>query len=80
MGKLFEGFIIYVVISTIFWKKGGKYSRGDIIQGRILNKEIRYFVSKIALIYSEEKKILVIENLVFANFKTEGQESAKNLR
>ena len=32
----------YVLILTIFWKKGGNYSRGDIIQGRMLVKKIRY--------------------------------------
>ena len=42
MGKLLEGFKFYVPILTMFWKKkGGNYSRGDIVQGRILIKEIR---------------------------------------
>ena len=32
----------YALILTIFWKKGGNHSRGDILQGRMLIKEIRY--------------------------------------
>ena len=34
----------YLLILPIFWKKGGNSSRGDIIQGRILIKEIRYMI------------------------------------
>ena len=29
----------HVLILTIFWKNGGNYSRGDIIQGRMLIKD-----------------------------------------
>ena len=45
MGNLFEGSKFYVLILSIFWKKGGdlgNYSKGDIILGRILIKEIGY--------------------------------------
>ena len=43
MGKIFEGFkVLCIDFDQILEKKGGNYSRGDIIQGRILIKEIRY--------------------------------------
>ena len=37
--------ILVVVILTIFWKNGRNYSRGNVIQRRILIKEIRYIIS-----------------------------------
>ena len=43
MAKLFEGFkILCSDFDHILEKKCGTYSRGDIFQGRILIKEIRY--------------------------------------
>ena len=42
MGKLLEGFKILCSDFDHFLKEEGKYLKGDIIQGRILIKEIRY--------------------------------------
>ena len=33
---------LYVVIFIVFWEKRGKLFKGDITQGRILIKKIRY--------------------------------------
>ena len=45
MGKLFDGFkILYTDLDHILDKKGANYSRGDIIQGRIIIKEILYIL------------------------------------
>jgi hypothetical protein len=42
MGKLLEGFkILCANFDHTSEKNGGNYTRGDIIQGRILNKEIQ---------------------------------------
>ena len=42
MGKLLEGFKMLCTELTIIWKKKGEIIQGDVIQGRILIKEIRY--------------------------------------
>ena len=44
MGKLFEGFKILCTDFDFISEKGGNYSRGDIIQGRILIKVIQYAI------------------------------------
>ena len=51
MGKLFEGFKFFYVCSDFdhILEKRGKtmYLRRGIIQGRILNKEIRYVCGRV---------------------------------
>ena len=48
MGKLFEGFKLSCTdFDHILEKKGGNYSRGDIVQWRILIEEIRYVLPTI---------------------------------
>ena len=44
MGKLFKDFQILCTDFHLVLVKRGNYSRGDVIQGRILIKEIRYMI------------------------------------
>ena len=43
----------FPILCTEFVKKWGNYSRGDIIQGRILIKEIQYVFTCSFLIFGE---------------------------
>ena len=58
LGNYLKVLKLHVLILIIFWKNMGKLFKGDIIQGRILIKEIRYILK-------------IQKNTIKSNFETE---------